>query len=251
MSAATAKSSAALDAVVAGVWRDPENRARDVYRHPSQTLAFFGVAPQQTVIEITPGSGWYSEIMAPYLHENGQYIAAVVDPTTGPSDLKAKANLEAKFTAAPEQYAHARVVAFDPKAPQFGAAGSADVVLTFRNVHNWRSQGNAEAMFKGFFDVLKPGGTLGVVEHRAKRDVPADDQTGYVGQQQVIAMALATGFVLAGKSELNANPKDTTAHPNGVWTLPPVNRHDPEDNTKYAAIGESDRMTLRFLKPAK
>jgi len=124
-------------------------------------------------------------------------------------------------------------------------------VLTFRNVHNWRSSGQAEGMFKGFFSVLKPGGVLGVVEHRAKADVPADDKTGYVGQQQVIAMAKAAGFELAGSSEINTNPRDTKDYPNGVWTLPPTNQHDAADAAKYQAIGESDRMTLRFVKPGK
>ena len=246
---------AALDAAIAGSWRDPANVARDAWRHPKETLSFFGVRGDQTVIEITPAPGWYSEILAPYLRGNGQYVAAVIDPASQ-SDEKSRAyyakgrdGLQQKFDAAPAQYDRARIVGFDPKAPSFGPANSADVVLTFRNVHNWRSAGTAEAMFRGFFDVLKPGGVLGVVEHRAKADVPADDKSGYVGQQQVIAMAQATGFVLDGSSEINANPRDTKDHPNGVWTLPPVNRHDAADDAKYKAIGESDRMTLRFVKP--
>jgi predicted methyltransferase len=243
-----------LAAAIAGNWRDPKNVARDQYRHPRETLTFFGLQPGQTVIEITPGAGWYSEILAPYLRGNGTYIAAVVDPMAvaeGRSrdyQQKNKAGLEAKFAAAPAQYDGARVVAYDPKAPVFGPANSADLVLTFRNVHNWRSAGQAEGMFKGFHAVLKPGGTLGVVEHRAAADVPADDKTGYVGEAQVIAMAEAAGFELAEKSEINANPRDTKDHPNGVWTLLPVGRHDPEDAQKYQAIGESDRMTLRFVK---
>lgn len=247
--------SGALDAVLRGAWRDPKNVARDPYRHPGQTLSFFGVAPQHTVVEITPGSGWYAEILAPYLRDGGQYVAAVVDPMAveaGKSrdyQQKGKTALEAKFAAGPAQYDKAKIVGYDPKAPVFGAAGSADAVLTFRNVHNWRMDGLAEGMFKGFFDVLKPGGTLGVVEHRAKADVPADDKSGYVGQAQIVAMAEAAGFRLDGQSEINANPKDDTDHPNGVWTLPPVNRHDAEDDAMYKAIGESDRMTLRFRKP--
>ncbi|HZX79612.1 MAG TPA: methyltransferase [Lysobacter sp.] len=246
---------AALDEAIAGSWRDPANAARDAWRHPKETLSFFGVRGDQTVIEITPAPGWYSEILAPYLREGGQYVAAVIDPVSQ-SDEKARAyyakgrdGLQQKFAAAPAQYDRARIVGFDPKAPSFGPANSADVVLTFRNVHNWRSAGTAEAMFRGFFDVLKPGGVLGVVEHRAKADVPADDKSGYVGQQQVIAMAQAAGFVLDGSSEINANPRDTKDHPNGVWTLPPGNRHDAADAAKYRAIGESDRMTLRFVKP--
>ena len=254
--ASTAANDAALEAAVGGSWRDPANVVRDTYRHPRETLAFFGVAPQHTVVEITPGAGWYAEILAPYLREHGQYIAAVVDPAAVPEgrgrdyQLRNKTALEAKFAAAPAQFDRARVVGYDPAAPSFGPAGSADVVLTFRNVHNWRTGGQAEGMFRGFFDVLKPGGTLGVVEHRAAADVPADDESGYVGQAQVIELAQAAGFVLDGQSEVNANPRDTKDHPNGVWTLPPVGRHDPADAAKYRAIGESDRMTLRFRKPA-
>jgi predicted methyltransferase len=246
----------ALDNVLAGSWRDPANAARDGYRHPKETLSFFGLSPAQTVIEITPGGGWYSEILAPYLRDSGQYIAAVVDPASVAEgkgrdyQQKNKTALETKFGAAAAQYAKAKIVGYDPKAPVFGPADSADLVLTFRNVHNWRSAGQAEGMFKGFFAVLKPGGVLGVVEHRAKADVPANDKSGYVGEAQVIALAEAAGFKLQEKSEVNANPRDTKDHPNGVWTLPPVNDHEAADDAKYEAIGESDRMTLRFVKPA-
>lgn len=244
-----------LKNAVAGSWRDPANVARDGYRHPLETLQFFGVRPDQTVVEITPGGGWYSEILAPYLREKGRYVAAVVDPDSQTKDssrayfAKAKSGLENKFAAAPAQYGGAVIAAYDPFKPAFGAPASADVVLTFRNVHNWRSAGQAEVMFKGFYDVLKPGGTLGVVEHRAKGDVAADDKSGYVGQAQVIALAEAAGFRLEGKSEVNANPRDTKDYPNGVWTLPPSNQHEAADGAKYKAIGESDRMTLRFRKP--
>jgi predicted methyltransferase len=245
----------ALQQAIAGDWRDPANVARDRYRHPAQTLAFFGLEPGQTVVEITPGGGWYAEILAPLLRDNGHYVAAVVDPAAmkegGGRDYqqRSKSQLEAKFAAAPAQFDQAQVVAYDPAAPVFGAPGSADVVVTFRNVHNWRSNGQAEGMFRGFFDVLKPGGVLGVVEHRAEGDVADDDKSGYVGQQQVISMAEAAGFTLDATSEANANPKDTKDHPNGVWTLPPTNNHDDADDAKYQAIGESDRMTLRFVKP--
>jgi predicted methyltransferase len=244
-----------LDASIAGGWRSAENRARDAYRHPRETLAFFNVAPNHTVIEITPGAGWYSEILAPYLRTSGQYIAAVVDPASQAEEkarsyyTRSNEGLAAKFTADAERYGAASTVAFDPKNPRFGAPGSADVVLTFRNVHNWLSAGSAEAMFRGFHEVLKPGGVLGVVEHRAASDVPADDHSGYVRQAQVIALAQAAGFELDAQSEINANPRDTKDHPNGVWTLPPTNRHDAADADKYRAIGESDRMTLRFVKP--
>ncbi len=246
--------SAAVQAAVDGKGRTPDNVKRDAYRHPAQTLSFFGVEPGKTVVEITPGGGWYSEILAPLLRDKGTYVAAVVDPMAVAEgkardyQQRGRDGLEKKFAGTPALYDKAKIVGYDPKAPKFGPDNSADVVLTFRNVHNWRSANQAEGMFKGFYSVLKPGGVLGVVEHRAKADVPADDKSGYVGQAQVIAMAEAAGFKLAGSSEINANPRDTKDHPNGVWTLPPVNNHDAADDAKYKAIGESDRMTLRFVK---
>jgi predicted methyltransferase len=245
---------AALQKAIDGNWRDRVYVQRDVYRHPGQTLAFFGIKPTQTVIEITPGGGWYSEILAPYLRDKGKYVAAVVDPAAVPegrgsdSAQRGRDELEKKFAAKPEVYGKPSFVSYVPKTPSFGVDNSADLVLTFRNVHNWRMAGNAEAMFTGFYKVLKPGGVLGVVEHRAKADVPADDKSGYVGQAQLIAMAEAAGFKLAGKSEVNANPRDTKDYAGGVWTLPPSNNHDKADDAKYKAIGESDRMTLKFVK---
>jgi len=245
----------AVMAAVSGDWRSADNRARDRFRHPVQTLTFLGVQPQHTVIEITPGGGWYAEILAPLLREHGQYIAAVVDPATLPEgggrnyQQGAFDGLARKFSSAPAQFDRASVVAYNPAAPVLGESGSADLVLTFRNVHNWRMAGQAEGMFRAFFAVLKPGGHLGVVEHRAKTDVPTDDRSGYVGQAQMIAMAEAAGFKFDAASEINANPRDTKDHPNGVWMLPPNNRHDAADAAKYQAIGESDRMTLRFVKP--
>jgi len=245
----------AITAAVSGAWRNADNRARDQFRHPVQTLAFFGVQPRDTVIEITPGGGWYAEILAPLLRENGQYIAAVVNPEALPPgggrdyQQRARDGLERRFTAAPAQFDRARVVAYDPAAPVLGAPGSADRVLTFRNVHNWRMAGQAEGMFRAFFAVLKPGGHLGVVEHRANADVADDDRSGYVGQVQVIALAEAAGFRLDEASEINANPNDPKDHPGGVWMLPPSNQHDAADAARYQAIGESDRMSLRFVKP--
>jgi predicted methyltransferase len=253
-SAVSTIDASAFDAVLKGSWRSPENVARDIYRHPAETLSFFGVKPSDTVVEITPGGGWYSEILAPYLSAKGQYVAAVVDPMAVAEgkgrdyQQRGKTRLEEKFAASPAQYGKAKVVGYSPTAPVFGAPASADVVLTFRNVHNWRSAKQAEGMFKGFYAVLKPGGVLGVVEHRAAADVPEDDKTGYVGEAQVVALAEAAGFKLDAKSEINANPRDTKDHPNGVWTLPPSNDHDAADDAKYKTIGESDRMTLRFVK---
>ena len=249
-----AQDQAALDAAIAGSWRDPKNTPRDVYRHPRQTLSFFGVQPEHTVIEITPGGGWYAEILAPYLRESGRYVAAVWDDAIpGQPGYRYDLNkrLRAKFAGNPAVYGTPDVRVFDPKAPNFGPAGSADVVVTFRNAHNWVSDGNAEAYFKAYFDVLRPGGTLGLSDHRAKpgTDLATMKQSGYLTEALVIDLAQQAGFVLDEKSEVNANPKDTADHPNGVWTLPPNNRHDAADAAKYQAIGESDRMTLRFTKP--
>ncbi|WP_334179630.1 methyltransferase [Pseudoxanthomonas sp.] len=249
-----AADAAALDAALKGDWRDPKNVARDIYRHPEETLSFFGVKPTQTVVEITPGGGWYAEILAPYLKTDGTYVAAVVDPASVAEKSRnyyqrGLDGLQKKFADGPAQFDKATVVKYDPAAPVFGTADSADVVLTFRNVHNWRKASQAEGMFKGFFTVLKPGGVLGVVEHRATQDVAADDDTGYVSEAQVIALAEAAGFRLDAKSEVNANPKDTKDYADGVWTLPPSNKHPEAERAKYQAIGESDRMTLRFVKP--
>lgn len=252
--AAAPAADSALTAAIAGPWRSADNRARDQYRHPAQTLAFFLLKPTQTVIEITPGGGWYTEILAPYLQPGGQYVAALVDPAkVGEKgrdyQQKSKDGFERKVAGDAARYGKVKQVLYDPAAPVLGEPGSADRVLTFRNVHNWRSAGQAEGMFKAFHAVLKPGGVLGVVEHRAKRDVPADDKSGYVGQAQMIKLAEAAGFKLDGQSDVNANPKDSKDYPGGVWTLPPSNSHDAKDNAKYKAIGESDRMTLRFIKP--
>lgn len=244
-----------LAAAISDTRRDPADVARDVWRHPKQTLAFFGVVPHHTVIEITPGTGWYTDILAPLLSDHGTYVAALVDPGTLPEarrDYPARTltSFRNKLAADTARFGKAVVVPFDPAAPVLGQPASADVVLTFRNVHNWRASGQEAGYFKAFFDVLKPGGVLGVVEHRARTDVPSEDKSGYVGQDQVIAIARQAGFELAAASEINANPADTKDHPNGVWTLPPVGRHDAADAARYRAIGESDRMTLKFIKPA-
>ena len=245
-----------LDAVIAGEHRSAENRARDQYRHPAETLAFFGFEPTQTVVEITPGGGWYAEILAPALNAQGRYIAVVMDPAKAGSDRArdyysaGNQKLRDKFAAEPALYGNVSIVEVDPAAPSIGEPGQADLVLTFRNVHNWMGQDQAAGMFQAFFEVLKPGGVLGVVEHRAAEGAEANPRSGYVSEQAVIDLATAAGFELAEKSEVNANPADTKDHPNGVWTLPPsLNVPDGEDAATYTAIGESDRMTLKFVKP--
>jgi predicted methyltransferase len=244
--AATPAVNSALQAAVADPGRDAAQRARDRYRHPAETLAFFGLTPTDTVIEISPGSGWYSAILAPYLRDAGRYIAATATPAPGRSNA-----LRAVFAADPARYGRATLVEYDGKAPSLGAPASADAVLTFRNVHNWVAAGSADAYFQAFFAALKPGGTLGVVDHRAKpgTDLDTMKKSGYLTEALVVDLATRAGFVLEARSEVNANPADSADHPNGVWTLPPTNRHDEANKAKYAAIGESDRMTLRFRKP--
>ncbi|MCU6433098.1 methyltransferase [Undibacterium sp. Jales W-56] len=247
-----------LEKAISGSWRSDENRARDQFRHPKQTLEFFGVRADARVIEITPGgAAWYAEILAPLLKERGQYIAANASSNKASTGAiayynKIKAAQEKKFAADPERYSKVQVINFDPAAPQLGAANSADFVLTFRNVHNWVA-GHSEAnMFKAIFDVLKPGGVLGVIDHRAKAGKNLDMQlidSGYLPEDYVISLAQQAGFTLLAKSEINANPKDTRDYPKGVWTLPPTYAEGAKDREKYAAIGESDRFTLRFVKP--
>jgi len=244
-----------LDAVIGGSWRTPKNVLRDQYRHPKETLSFFLVNPDKTVIEITPGGGWYTEILAPYLRDDGHYIAATWDDDIGGQPkyrYEENKELRAKIASNNQMYGKVETRVFDASKPAFGPDDSADVVLTFRNVHNWVADDNAEAYFKAFYSVLKPGGTLGVVDHRAKPGTPLQKMkdSGYLTEDLVIKLAQDAGFRLDGKSEVNANPRDTTDHPNGVWTLPPTNQHDAKDDAKYKAIGESDRMTLRFKKPA-
>ena len=243
--------------VLAMAHRTEANRARDKYRHPAETLSFFGLTEAQTVLEIAPGGGWYTEILAPLLNERGHYLAALNDPEKAANErakayyAKQNGEFEAKFKANPELYGKAAMVLIDAKAPNFGPAGSADLVLTFRNVHNWMGQGAEKNMFKGFFDVLKAGGKLGVTEHRAApgADPKVSAETGYLSEETVIKLATNAGFVLEAKSEINANPLDTKDYKGGVWTLPPTLSEGEVDKAKYLAIGESDRMTLLFKKP--
>jgi predicted methyltransferase len=207
-----------------------------------------------TLIEISPGGGWYAEILAPVLKGDGHYIAATATPRN-PNGEQAKdlATLKARFKDDSAHFGDAKLVEYDGKAPNLGAPASADMVVTFRNVHNWVMADTAPAMFKAFFDVLKPGGVLGVVDHRAADGAQLDDKlkkSGYLPQDYVIKLATDAGFKLEAKSEINANPKDTKDYPEGVWTLPPTLELKDKDREKYLAIGESDRMTLKFVKPA-
>lgn len=244
---------AALGTLVAGPQRSPANRARDAYRHPIEDLRFLGVKPDDTVVEILPGGGAYwTEILAPYLRAEGRYVAAN-PPATDTSDeaVKGNATFAAKVAADAADFGKVQVTDFAPP-KDLVPAGSADVVLTFRNVHNWMADGTVAAVFASFFRALKPGGTLGLEEHRGRADQPQDPgaKSGYVRQDTVIQMAEQAGFRLDASSEANANPKDTKDYPEGVWTLPPTFRLKEKDRERYAAIGESDRMLLKFVKPS-
>ncbi|MBW8844049.1 MAG: class I SAM-dependent methyltransferase [Burkholderiales bacterium] len=243
-----------LKAAVAADHRSVGNVARDVYRHPYETLAFFGIKPTDTVVELAPGpGGWYTEILAPYLSAQGQLYEAADDPASSSAyNQRSAARFKAKMDSM-GVYGKVKITVFDPVAGKLdiAPAGSADAVLTFRNVHNWMDAGTAQAVFNAAFKALKSGGTLGVEEHRlpASRTQDPKAGTGYVQEATVIKFAEAAGFKLAGRSDINANPKDTADHPDGVWTLPPTYALKDKDRAKYQAIGESDRMTLKFTKP--
>jgi predicted methyltransferase len=254
---------AALKAAVAGKWRAPENVARDEYRHPYEALSFWGLKPGMSVIEIDPGRGWWIEILAPYAKATGgSYAAALADRNEAGLTEQAKAGREkahANFWAeVADKSVYGEVKAYDalPKSLDALPAGSADLILVARAFHNWSRQGRTEPYLAAFYKALKPGGILAVEQHRAPEGSDPKAGTGYVSESYVIEAAKAAGFVLDAKSEINANPKDTRDHPFGVWTLKPVRSSSdkdrtltPEERAKFDAIGESDRMTLRFRKP--
>lgn len=243
-----------LDAATLAPHRSEENRARDKYRHPKETLQFFGLRPDMTVVEISPANGWYTEIIAPLVKRQGQFYAAVPKlKNEMPEPMKRRdATYRQMLAGSPDLYGKPIINSYDAAAPVFAPEASADMVLTFRNVHNWAKAGHTQAMFKGFYQALKPGGVLGIVEHRAKPDTPLAKQieSGYMTEQFVIDAATAAGFRLDRSAEINSNPLDTKDHPGGVWNLPPNLRGVADsDKSRYRAIGESDRMTLRFMKP--
>jgi predicted methyltransferase len=241
--------SKSLEQAVSGDHRSAKNKARDEFRHPVETLAFFGFSSDMTVVEITPGGGWYTEILAPALKGTGKLYGAHY-PDTGEDNYYSNSRKKlVKKLASNDAFSEVVLTDFVPrKQSELAPEGSADLVLTFRNLHNWKDEG-VEQVFKDAFTALKAGGVLGVVEHRLPAGVKPEDAVGYVSEAHTIKQAKAAGFRFAGASEINANSKDMATHPKGVWTLPPSLALKDEDKEKYLAIGESDRMTLKFVKP--
>lgn len=243
-----------LDRILAGDHRSAENRARDVYRHPKETLLFFGLRPGMTVVEVWPGQGWYTEVIAPLVREKGKYYGATfaADPTSQYlTDMMAQ--YRQKLAARPELYDKVQITTLSADGGGIAPPGTVDMVVTFRNLHNWMARDWAPQALSTMYEALKPGGVLGMVEHRGNPAVPQDPQAknGYVNEDYAIRLVEAQGFRLVAKSEVNANPRDTKDYEQGVWTLPPTYRLGDQDREKYTAIGESDRFTLKFVKPEK
>jgi predicted methyltransferase len=244
-----------LAAAIASPARTPKFVERDKYRHPYETLRFFGLRPDQTVVEIWPSGGWYTEILAPYLHDRGRYYAAIEAANVAGASREAKENadsLRKRIAGDPAHFGRVIVTEFHPpELTEICPPGTADMVLTFRNVHNWVAAGDQQAMFDAFFKALKPGGVLGVTDHRAKpgTSLKETSKSGYIDEAYVKKLAANAGFRFEAESPVNDNPRDTKDYREGVWTLPPTLTLGDKDRAKYLAIGESDRMTLKFVKP--
>lgn len=243
----------ALAKAVADPARTPKNVARDPARHPAEELTFFGLTPKMTVVEVWPGGGYWTEILGPYLKTSGHLIAAV--PVRGESaeEDKGTENWRKKMEAQKDHIGTVKITGLGKGHYDVAPPNSVDMIVTFRNLHNWMDGGYAEDALKGFYTALKPGGILGIEDHRGSDKTPQDPKakSGYVRQDYTIELAKKAGFELVGSSEINANPKDTKDYPEGVWTLPPTLTLGDKDRAKYVAIGESDRYTLKFRKPAK
>src|ERR1700686_2621358 len=244
----------ALTGILAADYRPQENRARDRYRHPKETLLFFGIRPEMSVLEVWPEPGWYTEVIAPLVRDKGKYYAAVI--AADPESTYISQRLDKyhhKLAERPDLYGRVSVVSFPADGSDAVPPASVDMVVTFRNIHNWMSRDTAAPALTTMYRALKPGGVLGVVEHRGNPAVAQDPKakSGYVNEDYAIRLIEAQGFRLVAKSQVNANPKDTKDYEQGVWTLPPTYRLGDKDRDKYAAIGESDRFTVRFVKPLK
>jgi predicted methyltransferase len=242
----------AMKAILAGTYRKPGNADRDKYRHPLETLTFFGIKPTMTVLEIGPGEGWYTELLAPTLASKGKLIDTMNDPN-GPADERSTLNgqrFKAVLDKAPELFGKVQTVMVDGKSPKLDIDGTVDEVFLAREVHGMINGGTLDAWLGEIHKALKPNGILGIEEHRAKADADPIESSkkGYVPEKWLIDHVEAAGFKLAAKSEINANPKDTKDYADGVWTLPPTLQLGDKDREKYLTIGESDRMTLRFVR---
>jgi predicted methyltransferase len=246
------QTAAGLDAILAMPHRSAENRARDVYRHPKETLLFFGLRPEMTVLEASPGAGWYTQVIAPLVRERGRYLAglAPLDPANQNS-VRNHSAFRAMLDAAPGVLDKVEIVPFSPGRAAITAEGSVDLAVAFRELHGWMEGDLAPAALADIYRVLKPGGVFGLVGHRGNPALPQDPRapTGYVNQAYAIRLIETAGFRLVATSEINANPKDTRDYPRGVWTLPPNLAEGDNDRARYLTIGESDRFTLKFVRP--
>ncbi len=241
----------ALQAAIANPKRTAAFVKRDVARHPQEELEFFGLRPDMTVVEVSPGRGYWTEILAPYLKAAGTYYVAVPPPNDPEAPAPGKDAFRKKLAAEPVTYGKITLTELGPDHYTVAPADTVDLIVTFRNLHNWVEGGYAPAALEGFFRALKPGGILGIEDHRARGDVPQDPKAknGYVRQDYTIELVKKAGFEFVGSSEINANPRDTKDWPQGVWTLPPTLALKDKDRDKYIAIGEADNYVLKFRKP--
>lgn len=248
-----AATAAAIEHVLAGDQRSAEDRARDAARHPVDTLLFFGIKPDMTVVEVWPGTdGWYTGILGPLLAERGKLYTATMPPAPDNEFITTSLRqFDQKLAARPDLYGKVTVTRFGAANPDVAPPASADLIVTFRGMHNWMNLGLAKDACAAMFRALKPGGVLGVVDNRGRPDKPQDPRaaSGYVNEQYAIDLITSAGFVLEASAEINANPNDTKDYEQGVWVLPPDYRAGNRDRAKYEGIGESDRFTLRFVKP--
>jgi predicted methyltransferase len=242
---------AALAKAVADSNRTPALVARDQYRHPQEVLEFAGIKPTMTVVEISPGGGYWTEILGPYLKDKGTYYTALTPRTASERAAQAVDNWNKKLADNKAHWGDVKVTEFGKGSYDIAPAGSADLVITSRNVHNWMGAGFSDEAFAAFYKALKPGGILSVEEHRGPADQPQDPKAanGYVREDHTIELAKKAGFELVSRSEALANKKDTKDWPKGVWTLPPTLALGEQDRDKYLAIGEADNFLLKFRKP--